>query len=156
MPSAAAPSLVTCTGGSIAGVETDLLVVPWFQDEPASAVPGLDAAVGGEVSRALSAREFQAKAFDFFFAAVADRAWKARRVALIGGGPGERGTELMRKLATAAALSARGKHVTRAAFVIRGSADAASVAQAVAEGLTLGEFYSGIYKTGEPPPGAPP
>jgi len=119
-------------------------------------VPGLDAAVGGEVSRALSAREFQAKAFDFFFAAVADRAWKARRVALIGGGPGERGTELMRKLATAAALSARGKHVTRAAFVIPGSADAASVAQAVAEGLTLGEFYSGIYKTGEPPPGAPP
>src|SRR6185503_16021302 len=122
---------------------------PWFQDEAASAVPGVDAASGGEVARALSSKEFQAKPFDLFLTPIADKSWKARRVALIGGGAAERGTDLVRKLATAAGLARR---VTRVAFVLRGQGDAADLAQAIAEGLTLAEFHGGSYKTGDPPP----
>src|SRR5262249_19690515 len=53
-------------------------------------------------------------------------------------------------------LAARGKRVARAAFAVRGNGDMSVLSQAIAEGLTLAEFYSGSYKTGEPPPAAPP
>src|SRR4051794_1747115 len=156
MPSAQASRSLSCTAAPLSAVDTDLLIVPWFQDEPASAVAGLDAATGGEAARALSAKEFQGKPFDLFYAPIADRGWHARRVVLVGGGAGERGTDLLRKLATAAGLSARAKRIARAAFLLRGHGDPAALAQAVAEGLTLSEFYAGTYKTGDPPPAAPP
>ena len=62
----------------------------------------------------------------------------------------------MRKLATAAGLAARQRYVPRAAFVVRGQGNAADLAQAAAEGLTLAEFYGGSYKTDDPPPAAVP
>ncbi len=116
---------------------------------------GADAASGGELARALTSKEFQAKPFELFLTPVVDRGWRVRRVAFIGGGA-ERGTDLLRRLATAAGLTARHKRVARAAFVVRGAGDAAELAQAIAEGLTLSEFYGGSYKTGEAPPAAPP
>src|SRR5947208_1633700 len=54
MPSAPASAQVACTGGPLAAVDTDLLILPWYQDEPPSAVAGLDAATAGELSRALA------------------------------------------------------------------------------------------------------
>ena len=39
---------------------------------------------------------------------------------------------------------------------MRGTGDPLELAQAVAEGLTLAEFYAGSYKTTDPPPGPPP
>jgi leucyl aminopeptidase len=140
----------------LAAIDTDFLILPWFQDDAASAVPGLDAATGGEVARALASKEFQAKPFDLFVTPIADKSWKARRVALVGGGSSERGTDLVRKLATTAGLAARSRRVTRAAFVVRGHGEAADLAQAIAEGLTLAEFYGGSYKTSDPPPAPPP
>ncbi len=54
----------------------------------------------------------------------------------------------------------KGKRVRRAAFLVRaGDAsriDPAELGQAVAEGLTLAEFNTGQYKTGDPPPGTAP
>ena len=147
---------MVCASGPLAAIETDLLIVPWFPDEPPQAITGLDAATGGEIGRAIATKEFQAKAFELFVTPVTDRGWRARRVALVGSGSGERGPELVRKMATAAALNARNRHVARAAFAVRGTGASAELAQAVAEGLTLGEFYGGIYKTGEPAPAAPP
>jgi leucyl aminopeptidase len=90
-----------------------------------------------------------------FVTPITDKTWRARRLALIGGGSGERGSDLARKLATAAALGARARFVARAALVVRGHGSADELAQAVAEGLTLAEFYGGSYKTGEPAPAAP-
>jgi leucyl aminopeptidase len=156
MPSAPASSLVTCVGGPLAAVDTELLIVPWFQDDTASAVPGLDAATGGELARALSSKEFQGKPFDLFLTPIVDRSWRARRVALVGGGAGDRDGDLVRKLASAAGLAARGRRVARAAFAVRGRGDIGELAQAAAEGLTLAEFYAGSYKTGDPPPAPPP
>ena len=147
---------MACASGLLSAIDADLLIVPWFQDEAAAALPGLDAGTGGELGRALAAKEFQAKPYDLFFAPIADSSWRARRVAVIGGGVGERGTDLVRKLATAAGLAARQRHVARAAFVVRGQGDAVNLAQAAAEGLTLAECYGGSYKTDDPPPAAVP
>ena len=147
---------MACASGPLSAIDADLLVVPWFQGEAADALPGLDAATGGELGRALTSKEFQVKPYELFFTAITDASWRTRRLALIGGGGGERGTELLRKLATAGGLAARQRHVSRAAFAVRGQGDAADLAQAVAEGLTLAEFYGGSYKTDDPPPAAVP
>src|SRR6266542_3259807 len=107
-------SAITTIAGPLAAVDVDLLVVPWFEDESASAVPGLDGATGGELARALESKEFQAKRYDLFLAPVVDRSWRARRIALIGGGrPAENTGDIVRKLASAAGLSSRQKRVGR-------------------------------------------
>ena len=142
--------------GPLSAIDADLIIVPWFKGEAAGAVPGLDEATGGELGRAITASEFQIKPYELFFAPITDKSWRARRVAIIGGGGGDRGTDLVRKLASAGGLAARQRHVARAAFVVRGQGDAAALAQAVAEGLTLAEFYGGSYKTDDPPPAAVP
>ena len=146
---------IVCTGGPLSAIDTDLLIVPWFEDDVPGPV-GVDGASGGEIARALSAREFQAKPYELLVVPVSDRSWRAPRVALIGGGAAERGSAFVRKLATAAGLAARQKRVVRAAFAVRGTGDIQELAQAVAEGLTLAEFYAGSYKTTDPPPAPSP
>ena len=129
-------------------MDVDLLIVPWFEDESPSTVPGLDAATGGEVARALTSLEFQSRPFDLFLTGIADRGWRARRLALVGAGKaGEATGDLLRKVAASAALATRQRRIGRAAFVVRGRGPAAGLAQAVAEGLTLAEFDGGSYKT---------
>src|SRR5262249_59687429 len=118
MPSVSPSMSVGCTGGPLAAVDTDLLIVPWFQDEAVSAVSGLNAATGGEIARALESTEFQGKAFDLFVTPITDSAWRARRVVLIGGGSSDRGAELIRKLAAAAGLAARTPRVPPAALAV--------------------------------------
>ena len=140
----------------MSAIEADLLIVPWFQGEGADALSGLDAATGGELARALTSREFQLKPYEFFFTAITDASWRTRRVAVVGGGGGERGTDLLRRLATASGLAARQRYVARAAFVVRGQGDAGDLGQAVAEGLTLAEFFAGNYKTDDPAPAPVP
>ena len=145
---------MSCSSGPFSAIEADLLLVPWFQGEAADSLPHLDVAIGGELSRALASKEFQAKPYETFAASVVDKTWRARRVVVIGGGSGDRGSDLLRKLATAGGLAARQRCVTRAAFVVRGQGE--DLAQAVAEGLTLAEFYGGTYKTDDPPPAPAP
>ena len=153
--SVTALSPLTSIVGPLSAVDVDLLVVPWFEGEGIEAEPGLDSATGGEVARALAANEFQAKRYDMFLAPVTDRSWRARRIALIGGGKRtDAGTELLRKLASAAGLGARQRRVGRVGFTVRGEGEATALAQAVAEGLTLAEFSGGSYKTYDPPPAA--
>jgi leucyl aminopeptidase len=141
--------------GPLSGVDVDLLIVPWFEGEGIEAEPGVDSATGGEIARALTTKEFQAKRYEMFLAPVTDREWRARRIALIGGGKRtDAGSEMLRKLASAAGLSARQKRVGRVGFALRGEGEPGLLAQAVAEGLTLAEFSGGSYKTYDPPPAA--
>ncbi len=140
---------MACSSGPLSAIDTNLLIIPWFLGEGADAVPGLDAATGGELGRALTSKEFQAKPFEQFVTPLTG--WTASRVAFIGGGGGERGTELARKLAAAGGLMARQRCMARAAFFVRGNAAAGELTQAVAEGLTLAEFYAGSHKTDDPP-----
>ncbi|HEX7136829.1 MAG TPA: M17 family peptidase N-terminal domain-containing protein, partial [Vicinamibacterales bacterium] len=150
-----ASPFATLTGAPSA-IDADLLVVPWYEDESPAALTGLDTATAGEIQRALTQKEFQARPFDMFIARVTDRSWRAGRVALIGAGArGASSGDILRKVAAAAGLEARKRRVARAAFLVRGTGDAALLTQAVAEGLTLAEFYGGSYKTTEPQPAAP-
>ena len=148
-------SPLTSFAGPLSGVDVDLLIVPWFEGEGIEAEPGVDAATGGEIARALATKEFQAKRYEMLLAPVRDREWRARRIALIGGGKRtDAGSEMLRKLASAAGLSARQKRVGRVGFALRGTGEPGLLAQAVAEGLTLAEFSGGSYKTYDPPPAA--
>ncbi len=156
MPSVRSGSPITTLSGPLSAIDADFLVIPWFEGESITAVSGLELATAGEVQRALTQKEFQAKPFDVFIARVSDSSWRTGRIALMGAGArGAAGTEIIRKLAAAAGLEARKRRVGRAAFLIRGGGDPAALAQAAAEGLTLAEFYGGSYKTTEPQP-APP
>jgi leucyl aminopeptidase len=157
MPSATGSTAIAVASGPLSNVAADLIVIPWFEDEPASAVDGVDAAAAGEIARVLTGREFQAKPFELFFTPIGGRGWKAQRVALIGGGGrADADGNLLRKLAAAAGQAARQKRIARVAFAVRGPGNRSDLVQAVAEGLTLAEFYGGSYKTTDPAPAAAP
>jgi leucyl aminopeptidase len=151
---------IACLDVPPEGVDADLLVVPWFVGDAPSRVSGLDAAVGGEASRALLSGEFAAGLFDLFLTPITGGNWKARRLALIGAGKTfDFSTDVARKLATVAGIAARQRRVGHVAFLLQpglpapsGDIDVGGLAQAVAEGLTLAEFSVGSYKTVEGQP----
>ncbi len=162
MPAPTATSPVVFTTAALSAIDTELLVIPWFEeDSPAAQFESLDRAVAGEISRALGSKEFVARPHDIFLARVTDNAWKAARVALIGAGRRERyDRELARHMATAAALAARQRRVGRIGFLLRPAPPSAGApidlpgtVQAVIEGLTFAEFDGGSYKTVDPTPG---
>ena len=158
MPAVSKNPPIACRFAALQSLDVDLLVLPWFEGETPSSVPGLDAATAGEVARALLSDEFAARAFEVFVTPVVDRAWSPRRVALIGAGrEAAFGPGLARQLATAAGLAARTRRVERLGLVMRpglaapsGDVDVAGLVQAMAEGLTLSEFSGATYQTSDP------
>jgi leucyl aminopeptidase len=147
---------------SPADVETDLLVVPFLEGEQLlHAVPGLSDATAGAIGKALSSKEIQGKAYEFFLTPVIS-GWRAGRIAIIGGGRSADFTiERLRRVATAAALAAKQRRVARMAFVHRpelraeGGRDSQTAVQAIAEGLLLAAFNGDRYKSHDrsgPPP----
>jgi leucyl aminopeptidase len=157
MASIGSPSVIRLATGSAQEIETDLLVVPIFDGEPASALASwLNDATGGEIARAMSSAEIRGRLYELFLTPVTARIAKSSRVALIGAGkPADFDLERLRKVATAAALAARGRRIPRLAFLLRGPITSAEGVQAVTEGLVLAAFSVDQYKTGErfgPPP----
>jgi leucyl aminopeptidase len=132
----------------------ELLVIPVFDGDLLDDLPGLEAASGGHVRRAIEVREFQARPYEIFVTPLSG--WKSARVALVGAGKrADFDTERLRRVATAAALGARQRRVARLALLIRGGLPAAAAVQATAEGLGLARFNIDRYKGGEkngPPP----
>ena len=140
-----------CSGAALPVAEVDLLVLPWCEDDGPQSIAGVDAASGGEIARALTAREFSPRPFDVLPTTVVDSAWRARRLLLIGAGKRAAfDSDMVRKVATAAGLWAKQRRIPRVGFVApENGGDAPAMAQAIAEGLTLAEFDGGRYKTGE-------
>jgi len=127
------------------------LIVPVFDTEPiADALPEVDAATNGEARRAMASGEFKGRQGEFFLTlSVREGGWKAARIALAGAGKREDfDLERLRKVATAAALAARGRRMPRVAFLVRGWMPVAEGVQAVVEGLVLAAFSVDRYKTG--------
>jgi leucyl aminopeptidase len=156
MCAAAKSAQIFCSPAVLSAVEADLVLLPWFERDLPDAVPGLDAATSDEIARALASGEFAAKPFDLFLIRVADVQFKPQRILLIGAGArASSGAALVRRLAATGALQARQRRASRAAFVLRAGVDASegtleAMAQAAAEGLTLGEFSIASYKTMDP------
>src|SRR5688572_15939660 len=124
----------TISGGAVgftparaADVETELLAIPVFEGEDVAArVPGLDEAAAGTVRRAAASRELQGKLFELFLAPIVS-GWRAQRVALVGAGKAEEFTmERLRRVASAAGLAARQRHIARIAVLYRGDIEAAA------------------------------
>jgi len=161
MPAPPATSPITCTTAALSAVDADLLVLPWFDEDTPNQFGALDTAVSGEVSRALSAKEFTGRRFETFVARVTDTGWTPKRLALVGAGKRDRyDLEVARHIATVAAFAARQRRIERLALLLRpapvnpgGAAEPAATAQALAEGLTFAEFDAGSYKTMDPAPG---
>jgi leucyl aminopeptidase len=147
---------VSISSSRPAEIDTDLLIVPVFDGEGAPTdVEGLDAATGGAVSRAFESGEVQGKPYELFLT-PASNGWRPGRVALVGAGKAADFTiERIRRVATAAALGARQRRISRIAWLHRGAADPSDAVGAAAEGLVLAAFSGDVYKSGErngPPP----
>ena len=139
--------MVTSSTAALCEVAAELLVMPVLEQETATDLEGLDRAVGGILNDARSRGEFRGKRFEQLGAAVQDAGWRARRVLLIGAGRGAPSIRQLRHLAAAASAAAGQQRARTVAFVIRGGSAALDGAQAVAEGLVLGTFDAGSYKT---------
>ena len=140
---------VSCVSTAPADTECDLLVVPVFEDDELTELAGLDAAVGGELSRARASGEFRPKANELFITRLGHAEWRASRVALVGVGPA--GLGLLDRFRTAAATVVREagrQRMASVAFIGRGH-ESSRAAQAIAEGLLLGSFDDRRFKTEE-------
>jgi leucyl aminopeptidase len=145
------PAFSLTTHG-VQDIDTDLLVVPVFEDDALDDVPGLDAATGGQFGAARSRGEFAARPYDLFTTPA--MGWKTGRIVLIGAGSRRDYTaERLRRIAVAGGLSARLRRLQRVAYIHR-SGTAVSpeqASQALAEGAILANFEGAVYKTTEQP-----
>ena len=105
----------------LAQLDAELLVIPAFDGDDFVDVPGLDAATGGDVGRAVSTREVTGKPGEVFVATVLHH-WNVRRVALVGAGKRTAyDAEMARRVAAAGVLAARQRRVARVAVLFRSS-----------------------------------
>jgi leucyl aminopeptidase len=136
-------------------VEVDMLFVPVFEDDDQlQAMPGLDDATNGDISRARAGGEFRGKLYEFFIARVVSGPYRAVRVALVGAGRrADADPERLRRLAAACGYTARLRSMRTAAVVVREGFDLMTTAQFCADGMSSAEFDSGTYKTNDPDAG---
>jgi len=114
MSEAVKTAQIACTSEPLSRVDADVLIVPWFEGEPAASLPGLDDAIGGELTRAVAAKEFEGRPYEFMLTAVADRSWIARRLALVGAGRlADFSGDLARKVAATVGLAMKQRRVGR-------------------------------------------
>ena len=131
-------------------VATDLLVVPMFAEDSLSEaqLDVLNRATGGEVGRARASGEFRPKANELFVTPFAENGWASRRVGLVGVGSNDEGViSRLRAAAATVAKEARRRRIRNVAVVLRHEQSGADAAQAVAEGVLLGGFDGGRYRT---------
>jgi leucyl aminopeptidase len=125
-------------------VDVDLLFVPVFDvNDAVDDVPGIDAAVGGELRRALGG-EFRATPFETFTARVSGGAWRASRLVFVGM-PTELDAERVRRFAASCGYLARQRAVTSMGILARRGLSV----RTLADGLRSAEFDGGIYKSAD-------
>ena len=113
-------SAIACIRAPLSMIETDLLVVPWYEAEAPGRFGELDRATSGEITRALSSKEFAGKPFDILITPIIDRSWKAKRAAIVGAGAESAcDIRLARRLATAVTLLSRQRRTESLTFVLR-------------------------------------
>jgi leucyl aminopeptidase len=129
-------------------LDEDLIVVPVFEDGDQTDAPSADDATGGELARARARNEFRGKPHETLTVPVTAAGWKAGRVLFVGVGKmSELAHDRIRRLATIAALGARQRRVTRLALLLPASLSGERAVQAAAEGLCLGNYDGGTYKS---------
>src|SRR5688572_16931436 len=144
---------ITSTASPSRAIETDLLVIPVFEDDSLDDEPDLDPASGGAVEAARARGEFTGKAFELFVTVA--RGWSAKRVVLVGAGlRKDFSADRLRRVAITGALAARQRRVTSIALVYRPgtSVGVRDAVQVLTEGAVLANFDGAVYKTKPPAP----
>jgi leucyl aminopeptidase len=149
-----APSMqITLDSRLAAKVEAEALVSYVFEaeKEKGTAVQGvvaeLDQAAGGALGKLAAAGELTGKMLEFTLVHFAPGIG-AQRVVLVGAGKREKfGSAELRRLAAAAVRYLKARSVRRIAFLAREAERSAEAAQAVTEGLLLGNFDGDKYRT---------
>lgn len=139
-------TLVDLVAADPGTIDTDLIAIPVFEGE----LPQQNwlETTGGEIERALRTKEFRGRVYELFVTPLTDRSYHAPRVALIGAGPSaEFSSDRARKIASALAIAARQRRVSSLCVLAHERLRSSEMLQAVAEGLTLGAFDVGKYKT---------
>jgi leucyl aminopeptidase len=146
---------IALSAASPADIDTDMLAVPVFDgDETSGDLRALDGATGGVLMRALESRELRGRLFDTLVTPVTN-SWRSARVAFIGAGKRKEFTvERLRRVAAAAALTARQRRAQRMAWLNRGDIPLRDAVQAATEGIALSAFSADRYKSADR--GAPP
>jgi len=136
-----------------ANIETESLVTYAFeQDKPIEgALAELDAATGGALSKLASSGELSGKMLEVTLLHYPS-GLSAQRLLVLGAGKKDKfGSAELRRLAGAAVRTLKSKKVKRMAFLVRENNLNADAAQAVVEGLLLGNFELEKYKTDKKP-----
>lgn len=149
-----APSMqITLDSRAAAKVGAEALVSYVFEPEKeqGTAVQGviadLDRAAGGALGKLAAAGELTGKMLEFTIVHFAPGV-TAQRLVIVGAGKREKfGTAELRRLASAAVRHLKARSIKRIAFLARESENTAEAAQAVTEGLLLGNFEGDKYRT---------
>jgi leucyl aminopeptidase len=132
-------------------IETDLLILPVFENDDLADEAALDAATGGAVASARARGELTGKAFEVFITVA--QGWRAGRIALIGAGARKDfSRDRLRRVTLTGSLVARQRRVKRVAVVQRPDTglSVSDAAQVMAEGVVLANFDGTAYKTSQP------
>jgi leucyl aminopeptidase len=147
---------ITLATQAAAELEAGALVTYAFEKEkPIEGVlADLDKAVGGALGRLADARELTGKALEMTLLHY-PKGIKAERLLVVGAGKKEKFSSAeLRKLAAAAARFLKSRSVRKLAFAAREDDRTAAAAEAIAEGLLLGEYESDLYKSEKKEPQA--
>jgi leucyl aminopeptidase len=110
-------------------------------------VASLDKATGGALSKLAASGELSGKSLEMTLVHFAPGV-AAQRILLVGAGKREKfGTAELRRLASAALRYLKSRSVKRLAFLARENERGTAAAEAVTEGLILGNFEGDAYKT---------
>jgi leucyl aminopeptidase len=144
---------VTATARKTRDLDTEIVVVPVFENDDLSDEPDLERASGSEYAEARKRGEFTGKLFEQLFLALAGDSMKARRALLVGaGGRNDVTIERIRRIATVGAMGARQRRLASMTVLWRSvdAVGAGQAAQALAEGAVLANYEGTSYKTGAP------
>ena len=151
MPTAHRTPSVGVTRRAPQETDSELLVVPLFEDDDLADLGWLDAAAAEDVARARERGELKGKPYDAFVTAVGPG---GRRAALIGAGRrADLTADHVRRISVTGGLMARARRLKRIAVAGRSGTTVPvhEAAQAMAEGAVLANFEGGSYKTDELP-----
>ncbi len=140
---------VELTRAKLEEVETDVLVVPVFEDEDqtSDSFAALKASTDNLVAEVLQSREFRAKAGDFYLIPRPPKV-KARRLLLCGAGKRQwYDADAIRQFMSTTFAKLRYVNFEKVAVFHRGGADTEAAACAAVEGLVLALYDPEEYKT---------
>jgi len=148
---------ITLATGPAAQLEAGALVTYAFEQEKPveGALAELDKSIGGALGRLAEGKELTGKLLEMTLLHY-PAGIKAERLLVVGAGKKEKFSAAeLRKIAAAAARYLKGRSVRRLAFLAREDDRSAPGAEAIAEGLLLGEFEGDKYKSEkkDPAPG---